>query len=39
MNYDLAAQTFGNTLTVDDIVDALAFLDDWWHGMPAGCLA
>lgn len=28
-NYDLAAQPFGNSITLDDIVDALEFLDDW----------
>ena len=28
-DYDLAAQPFGNSIGVDDIVDALEFLDDW----------
>lgn len=27
--YDLSAQPFGNSITVDDIVEALDFLDDW----------
>lgn len=29
VDYDLSAQPFGNSITVDDIVDALDFLDDW----------
>lgn len=28
-NYDLAAQPFGNGITLDDVVEALEFLDDW----------
>ncbi|MFP5382903.1 MAG: SufE family protein [Gammaproteobacteria bacterium] len=28
-DYDLSAQPFGNSITVDDIVEALDFLDDW----------
>ena len=29
MTYDPAAQPFGTSVTVDDVVDALTFLDDW----------
>lgn len=29
MTYDLASQPFGTTISTDDIVDALEFLDDW----------
>ncbi len=29
MSYDLTTQAFGSTITADDILDTMEFLDDW----------